>query len=83
MGKTGKSGHAAHRRKRRLMIPPLEWGGEDQPVPASMGHHPIITLLTDFGHQDPFVGIMKGVILGLCPKAVLVDLVTKQLPMMF
>lgn len=36
--------------------------------------HPIVTLLTDFGHQDPFVGIMKGVILGLCPGAVLVDL---------
>ena len=34
----------------------------------------IITLLTDFGHQDPFVGIMKGVILGLCPNASLVDL---------
>jgi hypothetical protein len=31
-------------------------------------------LLTDFGYQDPFVGIMKGVILGLCPNAVLVDL---------
>ena len=39
-----------------------------------MDHHPIVTLLTDFGHQDPFVGIMKGVILGLCPNAVLVDL---------
>ena len=35
---------------------------------------PIVTLLTDFGHQDPFVGIMKGVILGLCPEAVIVDL---------
>jgi S-adenosylmethionine hydrolase len=37
-------------------------------------HRPIISLLTDFGHQDPFVGIMKGVILGLCPAAILVDL---------
>lgn len=35
---------------------------------------PIVTLLTDFGHQDPFVGIMKGVILSLCPEAILVDL---------
>jgi S-adenosylmethionine hydrolase len=34
----------------------------------------IVTLLTDFGHHDPFVGIMKGVILGICPDAVLVDL---------
>jgi len=39
-----------------------------------MDSHPIITLLTDFGHQDSFVGIMKGVILGLCREAVLVDL---------
>src|SRR5512136_1099256 len=35
---------------------------------------PILTLLTDFGTQDPFVGIMKGVILGICPEATLVDL---------
>ncbi len=30
---------------------------------------PIITLTTDFGLRDPFVGIMKGVILGICPGA--------------
>lgn len=35
---------------------------------------PLITLLSDFGHRDPYVGIMKGVILGLCPEARLVDL---------
>jgi S-adenosylmethionine hydrolase len=35
---------------------------------------PIITLTTDFGLRDPFVGIMKGVILGICPAARLVDL---------
>ena len=39
-----------------------------------MDPRPVITLLTDFGHQDPFVGIMKGVVLGVCPNAVLVDL---------
>jgi S-adenosyl-L-methionine hydrolase (adenosine-forming) len=39
-----------------------------------MQRRPIITLLTDFGHQDPYVGIMKGVILALCPDAALVDL---------
>jgi S-adenosylmethionine hydrolase len=39
-----------------------------------MEHRPLITLLTDFGLQDPFVGIMKGVILSLCPEATLVDL---------
>jgi S-adenosylmethionine hydrolase len=35
---------------------------------------PIITLTTDFGMRDPWVGIMKGVILGICPAARLVDL---------
>lgn len=34
---------------------------------------PIITLLTDFGEQDGFVGTMKGVILGIVPHAQLVD----------
>jgi S-adenosyl-L-methionine hydrolase (adenosine-forming) len=35
---------------------------------------PIIALLTDFGLSDPFVGIMKAVILGRCAEARLVDL---------
>jgi S-adenosylmethionine hydrolase len=34
----------------------------------------IITLTTDFGLSDPFVGIMKGVILGIAPDAQLVDI---------
>lgn len=34
---------------------------------------PIITLTTDFGSSDPYVGIMKGVILSLNPEAELVD----------
>ncbi|MBI2681053.1 MAG: SAM-dependent chlorinase/fluorinase [Candidatus Solibacter usitatus] len=35
---------------------------------------PTITLLTDFGLSDHFVGTMKGVILGLCPTAQVVDI---------
>ncbi len=35
---------------------------------------PIITLTTDFGHSDHFVGTMKGVILKLCPDAEIVDI---------
>ena len=35
---------------------------------------PIVTLTTDFGTRDPWVGIMKGVILGIVPTARLVDL---------
>src|SRR5215831_14066353 len=34
----------------------------------------IITLTTDFGLSDPFVGIMKGVILGIAPEAQIVDI---------
>lgn len=34
----------------------------------------IITLTTDFGTTDPYVGVMKGVILGINPQARLVDL---------
>ncbi len=35
---------------------------------------PVITLLTDFGQRDGFVGIVKGVLLRHCPAARLVDL---------
>lgn len=35
---------------------------------------PIITLTTDFGQRDGFVGIMKGVIMGICPQTHLIDL---------
>lgn len=35
---------------------------------------PVITLLTDFGTQDYFVGAMKGVILSANPSATIVDL---------
>uniref|UniRef100_A0A7C3Z361 SAM-dependent chlorinase/fluorinase n=1 Tax=Desulfobacca acetoxidans TaxID=60893 RepID=A0A7C3Z361_9BACT len=44
-----------------------------------MTTRPIITLLTDFGHQDPYVAAMKGVILSLNPEAILVD-VTHAVP---
>ncbi len=35
---------------------------------------PVITLTTDFGQADGYVGTMKGVILGICPEATLVDI---------
>lgn len=34
----------------------------------------IVTLLTDFGLEDEYLGVMKGVILGINPSVVLVDL---------
>ena len=35
---------------------------------------PLITLLTDFGVADHYVASMKGVILGICPDANLIDI---------
>ena len=35
---------------------------------------PLITLLTDFGTSDHFVGVMKGVIYGICSQARIVDI---------
>ena len=37
-------------------------------------NRPIITLTTDFGYNDPFVGVMKGVILKISPEARIVDI---------
>jgi S-adenosylmethionine hydrolase len=39
-----------------------------------MQPNPIITLTTDFGSRDPFVGIMKGIILSINPSACIVDI---------
>lgn len=38
-----------------------------------MAHRPIITLTTDFGTNDHFVGAVKGVILDIVPEAAIVD----------
>jgi S-adenosyl-L-methionine hydrolase (adenosine-forming) len=40
---------------------------------------PVVTLLTDFGTSDSYVAEMKGVLLSLCPEAVLID-VTHAVP---
>ena len=41
---------------------------------SPLSNRPIVSLTTDFGLQDPFVGIMKGVIAGICPAAQVVDI---------
>ena len=40
---------------------------------------PVIALLTDFGTADHYAGTMKGVMLGICPEATLVD-ITHDIP---
>jgi len=37
-------------------------------------NNPVITLTTDFGMRDGFAGVMKGVILRINPRAVIVDI---------
>ncbi|MDW8104842.1 MAG: SAM-dependent chlorinase/fluorinase [Armatimonadota bacterium] len=39
----------------------------------------VVTLLTDFGLEDTYVGVMRGVIASLCPEAIVIDL-THQVP---
>jgi S-adenosylmethionine hydrolase len=46
---------------------------------GSSRHRPVVSLLTDFGGSEPFVGLVKARILGCCPDAAIVDL-THELP---
>jgi S-adenosyl-L-methionine hydrolase (adenosine-forming) len=41
---------------------------------GTLSHRPIVTLTTDFGTNDHFVGVMKGVILDIVPEAEIVDI---------
>jgi S-adenosylmethionine hydrolase len=45
----------------------------------SVSKPPIITLTTDFGLADHYVGVMQGVLLSRCPDAYLVD-ITHEIP---
>jgi S-adenosylmethionine hydrolase len=42
--------------------------------PAALQPSGVITITTDFGHQGPFVGVMKGRILSRFPQARIIDL---------
>jgi S-adenosylmethionine hydrolase len=46
---------------------------------AHSGQPPIVTLTSDFGLSDHYVGTMKGVILSRCPNATIID-ITHDLP---
>ncbi|MBC8164427.1 MAG: SAM-dependent chlorinase/fluorinase [Bryobacteraceae bacterium] len=43
-------------------------------MPTNRPSPPVITLTTDFGTSDHFVGVMKGVILSICPEARVTDI---------
>jgi len=40
----------------------------------------ILTLLTDFGEQDGFIGMMKGVIFSIAPQVTIVDITHQVAP---
>jgi S-adenosylmethionine hydrolase len=44
-----------------------------------MAKRQIMTLTTDFGRRDPYVAVVKGVVLAACPQAQIVD-VTHDIP---
>jgi S-adenosyl-L-methionine hydrolase (adenosine-forming) len=41
---------------------------------VSIAGRPFITLLTDYGLADEFVGVLHGVIARICPDAHVIDL---------
>ena len=49
------------------------------PIALATAHAPAVALLTDFGAADGYVGVMKGVILGIAPGVTLIDL-THDIP---
>lgn len=44
------------------------------------GDRPVISILTDFGLKDPYIGQVKGVILSYCRSAVIIDLTHEVMP---
>src|SRR5262249_5924733 len=44
----------------------------EQPARRSEATGGIVTLLSDFGQRDGFAGIVKGIVLGICPGAIIV-----------
>ena len=48
-------------------------------APTVAARAPIVTMLSDFGERDGFVGVMRGVMLGISPSARFVDL-THEIP---
>jgi S-adenosylmethionine hydrolase len=51
----------------------------ERPAPTRFRPCGVVALLSDFGAQDPYVGVLKGVLLSRAPRAVLVDL-THEVP---
>src|SRR5439155_7961479 len=67
--------HQDVRRAVRLrIVSPQEQHERNPAQKACLTVRPVIALLTDFGTVDHYAGTMKGVMLGICPDATLVDI---------
>ena len=64
---------------RKARGPGLKKSGPRIFAPTAVSASPIITLLTDFGNADYFVGAVKGAILTINPAARIVD-ITHEIP---
>jgi hypothetical protein len=66
------------RRRPDRFVPPAPGdglqAGPELRYRRSYGERPTIALLSDFGTRDHYAGVMKGVVLSICPDAVLVDI---------
>jgi S-adenosylmethionine hydrolase len=49
------------------------------PESAATADAPLVSFVSDFGHEDWFVGVVHGVVLEICPRARIVDL-THEIP---
>jgi S-adenosylmethionine hydrolase len=70
----GAHGHLLDERAVPDRLDVLPPPGAADHIVTSPKQAPVITLTTDFGTDDIFVGVMKGVILGINPAACIVDL---------
>lgn len=68
-----------HRLKKRTRGPGLKTSGPRVSASAAAREPSIITLITDFGNIDYFVGAVKGAILTINPAARIVD-ITHEIP---
>ncbi len=48
--------------------------GLESRIESELGHRPVISLLTDFGYADGYVGVMKGIIASIAPEVLIIDI---------
>jgi S-adenosyl-L-methionine hydrolase (adenosine-forming) len=77
-GRPAKAAMDAVARARPYSAPAADPGRRDR-GPRAAPDHPLVSFVSDFGHDDWFVGVVHGVVLEICPRARIVDL-THEIP---